>query len=141
MSLFLKWKITGFCIIFYLTGFVMLALTPTAGNLLPVLYLAELANEALENEEGMPERGHFLLMYSYKGESIEPSVSVTRNGNSIASLSQLSAASSDTLVNLQTDKGDQINFSIEFGEDNATAYLHNSLASFETGILGQSVQY
>jgi hypothetical protein len=98
------------------------------------LELNDLASAATtDGEEGMPERGQFLFIYSYQGQTIEPEISITRNGETAASLSRLSAVSSDTLVNLQADKGDELVFDIQFDNDRATVFLHNSFASFEQG--------
>ncbi|MEX1136003.1 MAG: Ig-like domain-containing protein [Balneolales bacterium] len=87
----------------------------------------------IANEDGVPERGRFLLIYSYQGESIDPYIGVTRNGETIGSLSSLCSVSSETLVDVQLDKGDSIGFLAEYGKDSEFGYLHNSFASFVEG--------
>lgn len=86
-----------------------------------------------QQEEGMPERGRFLFIYSYEGEEIEPEISITRNGAAIVSLSRLSPVSSDTLADMNTEKGDLVNFNTSFGNTQITVYLDSSFGTFPQG--------
>lgn len=134
----LKWKKP---IYFFLLCFCFGLILPAASSInssskepSPSLFLQNFESKpATAEEDGVPERGHFLLIYSYQGDPIDPYIGVTRNGETIGSLSSLSSASSETLVDVQLDKGDSIGFLAEYGLDSEFGYLHNSLASFVEG--------
>ncbi|MEX1136000.1 MAG: hypothetical protein WEB89_03810, partial [Balneolales bacterium] len=80
-----------------------------------------------------PERGRFLIIYAYQGQTIEPDITVNLNGEPIASLNRLSTINWTTFADLETEKGDQAVIDARFMNDGGTVTLHNSFGSFTPG--------
>lgn len=100
-------------------------------------------NLEADEEEGMPERGQFLFRYRYTGEEVEPNITISHNGEFLASLNHLSPTAFDTLINVQIEKGDSLIYDFSFGISEEQIILHEELNSYSHGFWarGYSVQF
>jgi len=100
------------------------------------LSLKQQAQAAMAGEDGLPERGRFVFVYSYSGEPINPVIELSVNGGQAASLGGLAPVQDDTLVNVLTSRGDKVNLFASFGLRQATIFLHTGLTGYAPGFWG-----
>lgn len=85
-------------------------------------------------EQGTPERGRFQFIYSYSGDAIGATLTLTNNGTVVARQSGLAPVSADTLADITVARGDVLVATQQFGDSRNSLVLAPGLYGYPDGV-------